>query len=668
MEIVPEWDRPAYGNLPGSRICARCHEILQNQGQEGFTSQGLFIRIGKPQDFDRSLREKCRACALLMCALIMSRVRDQRSSNEGHHEVTCDDDYIWLADQHKIKSDMGENWLTIFNLGPTPNVKHTKRSNLWNHWMKTCSESHGICSTAAERTGEWLAPQDASSTQLDTPDRLVEFSTTDAEATFAWRIVHGKDLVHTKYLTLSHCWGSSQPLKLTTRNYASMLELNDFSTLPKTFQHSISVAHTLGFNHIWIDSLCIVQDNIEDWEKEASKMRSIYQNAHLNIAATWASGCGDGLFVKQDRSPTVTLKDFAGDATEYTLRIGNIYFHDVTRAPLNQRGWVVQERYLANRQLSFARSQVYWECHELKASEDFPDGIPEHLQGPSKKRPTHQFESDQTVQEVWTSVVESFSICDFSDVSDRVIALAGIAEQMRAATKDIYLAGLWKKNLIFQLCWKATVCSLRIENLRVSEYFVPSWSWLSVIGEVDYDPAYKFSYARFLCSQVIEVEVSSKHKSSLHSFTGAKLVLRGIVLGARAIPWDGHSFVEEDCTLSDAENPTDLKLDVIIACDVGTSDRSRNRVLWQQVCESHDSDLVCMVIYNNDDFCAKGLFLQRTSESGGNGVYTRIGYSLTVQMAFKIGWPPSWNVQPVILRREASSIWRTSACRALYAL
>ncbi|RYE13296.1 MAG: hypothetical protein EOP45_21410, partial [Sphingobacteriaceae bacterium] len=152
----------------------------------------------KPQDFDRSLREKCRACALLMCALIMSRVRDQRSSNEGHHEVTCDDDYIWLADQHKIKSDMGENWLTIFNLGPTPNVKHTKRSNLWNHWMKTCSESHGICSTAAERTGEWLAPQDASSTQLDTPDRLVEFSTTDAEATFAWRIVHGKDLVHTK--------------------------------------------------------------------------------------------------------------------------------------------------------------------------------------------------------------------------------------------------------------------------------------------------------------------------------------------------------------------------------------------------------------------------------------------------------------------------------------
>jgi len=217
----------------------------------------------------------------------------------------------------------------------------------------------------------------------------------------------------------------------------------------------MTVTHTLGCSYIWIDSLCIIQDNLEDWEKEACKMGSIYQRACLNIAATWSSGCGGGLFVKQDISPIVIIKDYDGEPAEYILRHNRLYVHDISKAPLNKRGWVMQERVLTNRQLSFAREQIYWECHELAACEDLPDGIPGALRNGFTAKEIHEkptLRTSDALRYKWADLVELYSSCAFSKPSDRVIAFASLAEQMRNATKDVYLAGLWRKDLVTQLC------------------------------------------------------------------------------------------------------------------------------------------------------------------------------------------------------------------------
>ena len=77
------------------------------------------------------------------------------------------------------------------------------------------------------------------------------------------------------YVALSHCWGSSQHFKATRDTLAPLkLGILTFS-LPKTFQDAITVTRKLGFQYLWIDSLCILQDVLEDWEIEASKMASI---------------------------------------------------------------------------------------------------------------------------------------------------------------------------------------------------------------------------------------------------------------------------------------------------------------------------------------------------------------------------------------------------------
>ena len=112
-------------------------------------------------------------------------------------------------------------------------------------------------------------------------------------------------------------------------------------------------------------------------------MGQIYSNADCNIAATWASDSSDGCFNKRDpftiTPTTIELNIENRQSKEYQISDLRIYNGEITEAPLNKRGWVVQERYLARKQLSFAKTQAYWECPELIASEQFPIGLPEYL-------------------------------------------------------------------------------------------------------------------------------------------------------------------------------------------------------------------------------------------------------------------------------------------------
>lgn len=102
--------------------------------------------------------------------------------------------------------------------------------------------------------------------------------------------------IPTGYVTLSHCWGS-QSLLMTKRASLRRHEQSiDWHLLSKTFQDAIHVTNRLGVNFIWIDSLCIVQDDHDEWLSEASKMASIYSQSVFTIAATRAHNGDDGCF------------------------------------------------------------------------------------------------------------------------------------------------------------------------------------------------------------------------------------------------------------------------------------------------------------------------------------------------------------------------------------
>lgn len=126
------------------------------------------------------------------------------------------------------------------------------------------------------------------------------------------------------------------------------------NSLPKTFRDAIIVTRALNIRYLWIDALCIVQDESEDWQEQSAAMGGIHSNAHFTIAAHAAEDADDG-FLEKSLSEPQTLRFGVGTEQEYTLRTPADFHVDVERSQLSRRGWVLQERYLSSRILHFTR-------------------------------------------------------------------------------------------------------------------------------------------------------------------------------------------------------------------------------------------------------------------------------------------------------------------------
>jgi hypothetical protein len=161
-------------------------------------------------------------------------------------------------------------------------------------------------------------------------------------------------------MTLSHCWGKEPIFTLTTDNYETMLQRIPLSHLQQVFRDAISVTQKAEIKYLWIDSLCIIQDSVEDWRRESMNMGMVYSGAVCNIAATGFPDGSNGLFIETDASlsePTEVQLNADVTAREgECFRKGDYHLVDflswsngVDNAPLNKRGWVVQERFLSPR-------------------------------------------------------------------------------------------------------------------------------------------------------------------------------------------------------------------------------------------------------------------------------------------------------------------------------
>ena len=148
----------------------------------------------------------------------------------------------------------------------------------------------------------------------------------------------------------------------------------------------------LGKRYIWIDALCIIQDDTDkvDWLHEAGLMHKVYSHSFLNIAATGALDSSRGLFTHRNAEqdlrpvsiscspPPIGTKE---PAPVQSFVMTDIMFFDreLMNAPLHHRAWVLQERILAPRILHFGSKQLFWECKRGLMCERFPRGVPDVL-------------------------------------------------------------------------------------------------------------------------------------------------------------------------------------------------------------------------------------------------------------------------------------------------
>lgn len=356
--------------------------------------------------------------------------------------------------------------------------------NLARTWLQNCVERHTRCNPNVSRS--WRPTR---LLQIDRPrSGKISLSCLSQEDTAA-----GLE----PYVTLSHCRGHGDPLKLTLETHASLLEGVLISNLPQTFQDAIVATRALGLKIIWIDSLCIFQDSHEDWMQESSLMGRVYSRALCNIGATTPATWKEECF--RQRYPL--LLDRTVIELSWTDR-SNTGFHIILHSrnnllPLLRRGWVVQEHVLSRRFLHFDKQQIVFECGEGYQSEMYPEVAPTDmlpLAHPLQKAATPNClispRADISVDvsepyDFWARLVDYYSICDLTVATDILIAISGITKNLQATVADEYHAGIWKGQLPQCLLW--VVVGGEIAKTAEPSYVAPAWSLANVKAAIHED-------------------------------------------------------------------------------------------------------------------------------------------------------------------------------------
>lgn len=203
-------------------------------------------------------------------------------------------------------------------------------------WLQDCNSNHPECQ-------EWQKHQKL-------PNRLVHVQWDKNTAKIAGNIICSETLpTNTTYLSLSHCWGTVEFLVMTSENLSQLEASLPVHKLSRTIQDAMRVTLKLGFEYIWIDSLCIVQDDLEDWTKQASLMGDVYANASCNISASAAAHGAEGFLLSRefDATPVLVQVDcsVSGEARDASLPDDTYCFaflhprEEISHGPLFNRGW-----------------------------------------------------------------------------------------------------------------------------------------------------------------------------------------------------------------------------------------------------------------------------------------------------------------------------------------
>lgn len=249
---------------------------------------------------------------------------------------------------------------------------------------------------------------------------------------------------------------------------------------PKTFHDVIKVCKELEIRYIWIDSLCIIQGDNEDWTKEPFTMANVYGSCLLNIAASSSIDGSQGCFFDRRDAPRchISLKsDGKINALYYCTKITTHALDVLNFCPLENRGWVLQERLLSPRTVYFTREQVFWDCYTKFASESSPFDF----NTAENSRGTGSWLKEPLSIRNWNRIVANYTGRCLTYETDRLIALAGIAERIQQQTKDKYFPGMWYDNLLEQLCWYVRE---PIIEQKVSPRRAPTWSWASLASQL----------------------------------------------------------------------------------------------------------------------------------------------------------------------------------------
>ncbi|KAG9240575.1 hypothetical protein BJ878DRAFT_429992 [Calycina marina] len=420
-----------------------------------------------------SLEKRLLECCI--CAVIHRRVQVSSASHQQTVFLVRSGSSIQIQHTGETVLSLYANTKTLYpfaqlGLPQLPDPGGSIQMQLLKEWLQVCDDLHE-CGLKSDP---------------ELPTRVIDVK---AERLF----VQGKHKIFGRYLALSHCWGTINPQAVYCTRKANLhnhKEHINFKILPQTFRDALKIALKIGVQYLWIDSVCIVQDDPSDWESESKRMENVFSSAYCTLAASSARGAFDG-FLRSDRArrPCAALKSTEGGL--YICEAVDDFQKDVEDSVLNGRAWVLQERALSRRTIHFTNTQVYWECGEgvhcetltkLASSNSNASSLLGDSNFPSYVSLARY--KDRRIG-LFEALYETYSTLSLTQVTDRLFAISGLEIRLSRAFDTIGLYGVFLCYLERSLLWRKSNQALKRIDYR-GMHRVPSWSWMAYDGGVNY--------------------------------------------------------------------------------------------------------------------------------------------------------------------------------------
>ncbi|KAI0549714.1 heterokaryon incompatibility protein-domain-containing protein [Xylaria curta] len=441
-----------------------------------------------------------------------------------------------------------ESWTTV-DRNPRFHIDFVR------YWMNVCRKQHKLCTSSFFHNV----------TKLEMPTRLIDIGDPSQDKKRPIVTTRTLGIQVQPYMALSYCWGKSMQsfTCLRINNLEALHSCIEEKELPKTHRDTLQLARDLGFRYVWIDALCIIQGDGEDWASESRRMAQIYGNAALTIIAGRAADCADG-FLENRFRPTLepcAIPFIRGGARQGSTGDGEMAGYiwislprTARDGPAAQRGWCFQESILSSRTLVFGEEQLYFECRELRIYEDgggrrampfqIQNGVGEFTPnlivydsitttppppGETSNNGLGQDE-DRELARRWLffwykTVLFEYTRRDLTEASDVFAALSGLAQIVKGKVRSRYLGGLWESDIVRGLLWQVrctryllrpvserrvvmvtTTDTNGVQTQEAAPVQVPSWSWASVKGHVS-----SFGRTQFMDYPVLNRMVRPKY-------------------------------------------------------------------------------------------------------------------------------------------------------------
>lgn len=295
---------------------------------------------------------------------------------------------------------------------------------------------------------------------------------------------------------LSYVWGNS-PLGQALKSNIQGLQEADAplqDSIPLTIRNVIVLLRELKIPYLWVDRLCIIQDDPENKAKHLRNMSSIYSNATFTVVVALGDSANFGLRgirgVTSHLDQTETLESRATIFTSIAITGLLTRFPKVECSRWYSRALTLQEMVFSRRILYFTPDGASWECHCHSLVEKHPM-YSDYVMRPCQKSysdilRTPHFTPWPNIH-LYLQLVAAYNNRELTHDADIKHAFQGVLSLLERCSPGGFLHGLPELFLDVALLWQPTGNSTRrlqcrhessVEESHECES-VPDWSWMA---------------------------------------------------------------------------------------------------------------------------------------------------------------------------------------------